>query len=248
LALVCWFSVVARVSSDGAGVPVEAGVPVGVPEVPAVGAGVPVVTVTEVPAAGTGASVPEGVSVPAGAVPTVAGEPVVPAAGVPVAAGDGAPVVPAAGVPGAGAIPVPAGAGAGEVVVTGGAGFLGRHLVHLLCSGGWRVTIVDDLSAPHSLSPQLWPSRLQCREAREGQEGGGGGTVRFLQQDCREFFASSESYRHWAAIVHLATRPVSEVDGSGTVGKGEDASSVLARSLQVTGMCEYWYMYVRVGV
>ena len=241
LALVCWFSVVARVSSDGAGVPV------GIPVVPAGGASVPVVTVTEVPpAAGTGASVPEGVSVPAGAVPTVAGEPVVPAAGVPVAAGDGAPVVPA-GVPvPAGAIPVPAGAGAGEVVVTGGAGFLGRHLVHLLCSGGWRVTIVDDLSAPHSLSPQLWPSRLQCREAREGQEGGGGGTVRFLQQDCREFFASSESYRHWAAIVHLATRPVSEVDSSGAVD--EDASSVLARSLQVTGMCEYWYIYVRVGV
>ena len=213
LALVCWFSVVARVSSDGAGVPV------GIPVVPAGGASVPVVTVTEVPpAAGTGASVPEGVSVPAGAVPTVAGEPVVPA-GVPVPAG---------------AIPVPAGAGAGEVVVTGGAGFLGRHLVHLLCSGGWRVTIVDDLSAPHSLSPQLWPSHLQCREAREGQEGGGGGTVRFLQQDCREFFASSESYRHWAAIVHLATRPVSEVDSSDTVG--EDASSVLARSLQVTGM------------
>jgi hypothetical protein len=180
LALVCWFSIVARVSSDGAGVPV------------------------------------------------------VPVAGVPVAAGDGTPVVPAAGVPVAGAIPVPAGAGAGEVVVTGGAGFLGRHLVHLLCSGGWRVTIVDDLSAPHSLSPQLWPSHLQCREAREGQEGGGGGTVRFLQQDCREFFASSESYRHWAAIVHLATRPVSEVDSSDTVG--EDASSVLARSLQVTGM------------
>jgi hypothetical protein len=162
LALVCWFSIVARVSSDGAGVPVAAGAPV------------------------------------------------------------------------AGAIPVLAGAGAGEVVVTGGAGFLGRHLVHLLCSGGWRVTIVDDLSAPHSLSPQLWPSHLQCREAREGQEGGGGGTVRFLQQDCREFFASSESYRHWAAIVHLATRPVSEVDSSDTVG--EDASSVLARSLQVTGM------------
>jgi len=47
-------------------------------------------------------------------------------------------------------------------LVTGGCGFVGRHMVKRLLSLGYTVTVVDNLSS--GLSPEMWPTHLQIPE------------------------------------------------------------------------------------
>jgi UDP-glucose 4-epimerase len=52
----------------------------------------------------------------------------------------------------------------GDVIITGGAGFLGRHLANSLATAGRRVTVLDDLSCSNSTfdSPELLLERIRC--------------------------------------------------------------------------------------
>lgn len=51
-----------------------------------------------------------------------------------------------------------------RVLITGGAGFLGRHLAAALADNGWSVTVLDDLSCLNSTfdCPQLQHSAIEC--------------------------------------------------------------------------------------
>lgn len=72
-----------------------------------------------------------------------------------------------------------------DVVVTGGAGFIGSHLVRRLCAAGHAVTVLDDLSTGDL-------SRLA------------GLPVRFIHGDVRDREAVREAIRGADAIFHLA--------------------------------------------
>lgn len=52
----------------------------------------------------------------------------------------------------------------GKVLVTGGAGFLGRHVAKALADHGCEVTVLDDLSSPTAdfNSPELQTDRVRC--------------------------------------------------------------------------------------
>ena len=52
----------------------------------------------------------------------------------------------------------------GDVVITGGAGFLGRYLAKSLATSGLRVTVLDDLSCSNSTfdCPELQHERIRC--------------------------------------------------------------------------------------
>jgi UDP-glucose 4-epimerase len=74
-----------------------------------------------------------------------------------------------------------------RVLVTGGAGFIGSHLVRALTSRGFRVRVLDDLSrgSLNSLKPVL-------------------DVVEFVRGDVRDSFAVSSSVRGVDVVVHLA--------------------------------------------
>jgi nucleoside-diphosphate-sugar epimerase len=76
-----------------------------------------------------------------------------------------------------------------KALVTGGCGFVGRHLVRELINDQYDVTVVDDLSG--GLHPALWPRFLSPAE-----------DFCFCRTDVRDFFQScTESFD---LIVHLA--------------------------------------------
>ena len=51
-----------------------------------------------------------------------------------------------------------------KILITGGAGFLGRHLARRYAEGGWRVTVLDDLSCANSgfHVPELQHPEIEC--------------------------------------------------------------------------------------
>ena len=118
---------------------------------------------------------------------------------------------------------VGASASTSTLLITGGAGLIGRYIAHQFCSNGWHVTVVDNLSNPHSVSPQQWPAHLDCPF----------GTLQFIEMDCREYFTSSESYRKWDLFVHLAS--VSEAMHAVKDIADSDGGEQLAHSLRFAG-------------
>lgn len=75
----------------------------------------------------------------------------------------------------------------GSALVTGGAGFIGSHLVEALVADGCRVTVMDDLSS-----------------GREENLAPVAGRIRFIRADIRDREAAAEAARGARAVFHLA--------------------------------------------
>ncbi len=86
-----------------------------------------------------------------------------------------------------------------NVLVTGGAGFIGSHLVgKLLAEGDWQITIVDDLNDFYS--PEIKRANLALLT--------GSPDVEFVEADIRNFAALEPVFERtkFDTIVHLAAR------------------------------------------
>ena len=76
-----------------------------------------------------------------------------------------------------------------KVLVTGGAGFIGSHLVDALCARGARVRVLDNLSA----------GRLENLAGRRSE-------IEFLEGDIRDPKTCAEACRGIAVVFHQAAR------------------------------------------
>jgi nucleoside-diphosphate-sugar epimerase len=110
-----------------------------------------------------------------------------------------------------------------SILITGGAGFLGRYIAHQFCTNNWKVTIVDNLSSEHSLSPQHWPLYLECPT----------GSLQFIQEDCIQYLNKEESFKTWGIFVHLAS--IGSLKQPVDNNNNDDIGSNLEYSLRVTG-------------
>ena len=75
-----------------------------------------------------------------------------------------------------------------QILVTGGAGFIGSHLTPQLLAAGWKVTVLDDLS---SGKREYVPPEAA-----------------FLEQDVRDASALAQVFKanHFDAVVHFAAQ------------------------------------------
>jgi len=86
-----------------------------------------------------------------------------------------------------------------NILITGGAGFIGSHLVDLLLAeGGWRVTVVDDFNDFYD--PSIKRSNIRAHVENEG--------YRLVEADIRERSAIEPAFAetNFDCIVHLAAR------------------------------------------
>jgi UDP-glucose 4-epimerase len=77
-----------------------------------------------------------------------------------------------------------------NILVTGGAGFIGSHLVEALLAKGHRVTVLDDLSTGHAANLQSF-----------------GRKVRLIRGDCADEASARKACRGVSAVFHLAAMP-----------------------------------------
>jgi dTDP-L-rhamnose 4-epimerase len=82
------------------------------------------------------------------------------------------------------------------VLVTGGAGFIGSHLVDLLVARGHDVVVLDNLDPQVHGPDAQGPRHLMGHLA--------GGAVRFLRGDVTDREALAKAFEGAEAVVHLA--------------------------------------------
>ncbi|MGC9209814.1 MAG: NAD-dependent epimerase/dehydratase family protein [Acidilobus sp.] len=97
-------------------------------------------------------------------------------------------------------------------VVTGGAGFIGSHLVELLLKEGHSVVVVDDLST----------GRLEFLKGVMGDP-----NLRFIRGDLRDPQVASEAIKGSDAVFHLAANPEVRIGA-------QDPASIYEQNVRVT--------------
>lgn len=118
----------------------------------------------------------------------------------------------------------------GRALVTGGAGFVGRHVCKRLLDEGLEVDCVDSLSPlGGGLPPEKWPLFDPQRYK----------TFRFLEKDCRAHFAASKD--RYDIVVHLAAM----VGGRKLI---ENAPLVIANNLAFDAAMWNWAATTRPGL
>ena len=78
-----------------------------------------------------------------------------------------------------------------NVLVTGGAGFVGRHVVKKLCDIGYDVTVVDNLISDSAQHPSKWMKHLVPEKSFD-----------FIHNDATAFFETCKE--QYDIVVHLA--------------------------------------------
>lgn len=86
-----------------------------------------------------------------------------------------------------------------KALITGGCGFVGRHMCHRLFEEGYYVVAVDNLISEGSLHPDDWPKHLYINDSMD---------FVYMDMTCEEFFQGDVEYfgknPKWDLIVHLA--------------------------------------------
>lgn len=80
-----------------------------------------------------------------------------------------------------------------HVLITGGAGFVGRHMCKRFSELKCNVVCVDNLMSESCLEPNSWPPHLKCTPDY----------FTFINMDCREYFRD-KSHVKPNLIIHLA--------------------------------------------
>jgi GDP-L-fucose synthase len=78
-----------------------------------------------------------------------------------------------------------------NVLITGGAGFVGRHITKKLCDIGYDVTVVDNLISESAQHPKSWMKHLKPTRP-----------FKFFEQDTRLFFNNCDE--KFDLVIHLA--------------------------------------------
>jgi UDP-glucose 4-epimerase len=121
-----------------------------------------------------------------------------------------------------------------QVAVTGGAGFIGHHLVGALVDLGHRVRVVDDLSSGRA-----------DRLARHGDR------VELIRADVREAIRLAEAFRGADVVYHLAAIPsvarsvdeplaTNGVNVDGTLAVVEAAAAARVRRVVLASSCSVY--------
>jgi len=83
----------------------------------------------------------------------------------------------------------------GRVLITGGSGFIGSHLVDRFLSEGYKVTVVDDLSSGCVENVKSWLDNL---------------TFRFLKGDLKNLGGWIDKFREVDVAFHYAAKKAGE--------------------------------------
>lgn len=89
-----------------------------------------------------------------------------------------------------------------KILVTGGAGFIGSHLVNRLMHSGWNVVVIDNLSAGRIENVQRW-----CKDER----------FEIMKGDLKNIVQARNAVQNTDLVFHLAANPevrVGETDPS----------------------------------